>query len=133
MTYTKEQLNQCLNGVICMLNFDQRKHLAYNLNTKPEILDVLSRDEDSYVRFYVAGNFNTKPEILDVLSQDKNSYVRCCVAQNPNTKPEILDVLSRDKDSIVRCFVAENLNCPERAYKYIKGLELLKSLSEVST
>ena len=64
-----------------MLNFDQRKHLAYNLNTKPEILDVLSRDEYFSVRHWVA----------------------------------------------------EHPNCSERAYKYIMGLELLNSLSEVST
>ena len=55
------------------------------------------------------------------------------LASNPNTNPETLDTLSQDKDSVVRLWVAENPNCSERAYKYIKGLEILKSLSEVST
>jgi len=67
------------------------------------------------------------------LSQDKNSYVRFYVAYNPATKTETLDVLSQDEDSDVRYRVAEHPNCSERAYKYIKGLELLESLSEVST
>ena len=73
------------------------------------------------------------PETLDVLSQDEDYYVRYWVAVNRNTKPETLDVLSQDEDYRVRWDVAQNPNCSERAYKYIKGLELLKSLSEVST
>ena len=108
--------------------------LEFAVTTKdPDVLDELSWDEDWCVRWYVASNRNTKPETLDVLSRDENSYVRRYVAENPNTSPEILDTLSQDKDSIVRCFVADNPNCSERAYKYIKGLELLKSLSKVTT
>jgi len=41
--------------------------------------------------------------------------------------------LSQDKNWVVRYWVSLNPNCSERAYKYIKGLELLESLSEVST
>jgi len=47
--------------------------------------------------------------------------------------PNVLDELSQDEDSDVRRCVARNPNCSERAYKYIKGLEILESLSEVST
>ena len=93
----------------------------------------MSQDRDSYVRRCVAENPNTKPETLDVLSRDKNTYVRCYVAYSPNTKPETLDTLSQDEDAYVRHWVAEHPNCPERAYKYIKGLELIESLSKVST
>ena len=73
------------------------------------------------------------PNVLDELSQDEECWVRWNVASNLNTKPETLDVLSMDENTYVRCLVAENPNCSERAYKYIKGLEILESLSEVST
>ena len=99
----------------------------------PDILNKLSQDKDYGVRFYVAYNPATKTETLDVLSRDKDSDVRYWVAVNRNTKPETLDVLSRDKNPYIRYRVAANPNCSERAYKYIKGLELLKSLSKVST
>ena len=103
-------------------------------NTKdPDVLDELSKHEESWVRYWVAVNRNTKPETLDYLSRDEYYGVRGCVTLNHNTKTETLDVLSRDKSPYVRCLVAENPNCPERAYKYIKGLEILKSLSKVST
>ena len=98
-----------------------------------ETLDVLSKDKDYWVRCFVARNLNTKTETLDYLSQDKIYYVRCYVASNHNTKQETLDVLSQDKNWVVRYWVSLNPNCSERAYKYIKGLELLESLSEVST
>ena len=101
--------------------------------TNPVVLDKLSKNKNSYVRWCVANNPNTTPETLEYLSRDEYSYVRHCVAYNPNTTPETLDVLSRDEYAYVRRGVAKNPNCSERAYKYIKGLELLKSLSEVST
>jgi hypothetical protein len=42
------------------------------------------------------------PEILDELSRDEDSGVRWRVAENPNTSPETLDYLSKDKDWLVR-------------------------------
>ena len=102
-------------------------------STEANILDELSRDEYFYVRCGVALNLNTKPETLDTLSRDKDWRIRCYVAQNPNTKPETLDTLSRDEDFSVRYSVAQNPNCSERAYKYIMGLELIESLSKVTT
>ena len=107
--------------------------LQEEIKIPSEILDEFSRDENSKVRCRVARNSNTSPETLDYLSRDEYYGVRGCVTLNHNTKTETLDVLSRDKSPYVRCLVAENPNCPERAYKYIKGLEILKSLSKVST
>ena len=98
--------------------------------TDPKILDELSKDEDFYVRRCVARNSNTTSETLDYLSSDEDSDVRCYVARNPNTTSEILDYLSKDENSGVRYWVAQNHNCSMKAYKYIKGLELLSSFQE---
>ena len=98
-----------------------------------EIKTLVQNLKNPRVRYCIASYPNTKPETLDVLSKDEDFWVRCKVAQNPNTKPETLDYLSQDKFPYIRYCIAENPNCSERAYKYIKGLELLKSLSKVST
>ena len=98
-----------------------------------EIKTLVQNLKDFRVRYCIAPYPSTKTETLDTLSRDEYSYFRRCVAENRNTSPETLDYLSRDEDSYVRYCVAETPNCSERAYKYIKSLELLKSLSEVST
>jgi len=94
------------------LPLQERKDLARNPNTPPEILTILARDENLNVRWRVARNPNTPPEILTILAQDKDEYVRWNVAQNPNTPPEILTTLARDEVSSVRRGVAQNPNTP---------------------
>ena len=65
---------------------DEMKYkLAYNSNTSKEILTILSKDEENYVRWRVAFNPNTPKEALTILSKDKDSGVRWRVAMNPNT------------------------------------------------
>ena len=94
------------------LTIQERKDLARNPNTPPEILTILARDENLNVRWRVARNPNTPPEILTILAQDKDEYVRWNVAQNPNTPPEILTILARDENYSVLWEVASNPNTP---------------------
>jgi len=94
------------------LPLQERKDLAGNTNTSPEILTILARDEYWNVRWRVAQNPNTPPEILTILAQDEYYYVRWRVAYNPNTPPEILTILARDEDEDVRWRVAHNPNTP---------------------
>lgn len=68
--------------------------IAENTNTPIEILTILSKDKDWYVRYRVAKNTNTPKEGLTILSKDKDRYVRYCVAKNPNTPTEVLTKLN---------------------------------------
>ena len=51
----------------------------------------------------LVNNPNTPVEILTKLSKDKDSYIRYWVAENPNTPKEVLERLLHDEDWIVRC------------------------------
>jgi hypothetical protein len=97
---------------VTKLPLQEREDLAYNPNTPPEILTLLARDENYYVRCVVAQNPNTPPEILTILARDEVWSVRWRVALNPNTPPESLTILARDEDYDVRWGVADNPNTP---------------------
>jgi hypothetical protein len=67
------RLREKLNG---KLSLEDRKELARNSNTPPEILTILAQDEYFTVRYWVAANPNTPPEILTILARDKRFGVR---------------------------------------------------------
>ena len=75
-----------------------------------EILEILSKDENSGVRCVVTENQNTSSEILEILSKDKDVYVRYAVAKNQSISIEILKILSGDKDGGIRNTARENIN-----------------------
>ena len=52
-------------------------------------------------------NPNTPSQVLDILAKDEDMYVRCWVAMNPNTSSQVLDILAKDKDRVVRRGVAK--------------------------
>ena len=120
MNYTPEQITQAVLKALETLNtpdvtklpLQERKELAQNPNTPPEILTLLAQDKVSSVRWRVSDNSNTPPEILTLLAQDEDWNVRWKVANNSNTPPEILTLLARDEDWSVRCGVACNPNTP---------------------
>jgi len=62
-----------------------KQKLANALTTPPEMLDVLSNDDEWRVRYLVANNPNAQPETLETLSNDEEWLVRSNVADNPNT------------------------------------------------
>ncbi len=80
--------------------------------TDPEVLDELSKNKNSDVRYQVAKNPNTTSETLDYLSKDKDQMVRRWVARNPNTTPETLDYLSKDEVWVIRDGAKSNPNYP---------------------
>jgi len=102
--------------VLALLSKDEepevRAHVAQNPSTPLELLMALSKDEDKKIRTSVAQNPSTPLELLMVLSQDENGYVRVQLAASPNAPPEILMALSQDEEYIVREYVAENPNTP---------------------
>ena len=71
------------------LTYIIKRDLAYNPNTPKEILIILSKDEDWFVRCRVVQNPNTPKEILTRLSTDKDSSVRWRVACNRRTSKEM--------------------------------------------
>ncbi len=102
--------------------------------TDPEVLDELSKDEDFYVRWDVAENPNTTSETLDYLSKDEYWYIRCGVANNTNTTSETLKQMAKvETNSYVKYYIKKHPNCLEETWKYLSALELIESLSEVST
>ena len=72
--------------------------LAEN-SSMPAVLEKLSSDAYSDVRYYVAQNANTPVAVLEKLSSDADSGVRRGVAQNANTPVAVLEKLSSDADS----------------------------------
>ena len=44
-----------------------------------EILEIITRDEDKYVRRDVARHPNTPVAVLKLLARDEHDSVRCCV------------------------------------------------------
>jgi hypothetical protein len=131
MKYTPEQFTQAVLKALETLNtpdvtklpLQERKDLAYNPNTPPEILTILAQDKDGAVRYRVAYNTNTPPEILTLLAQDKDWIVRCGVAKNPNTPQEILTILARDKDGNV----ANNPNATREVIQTVRAYEFYNS------
>ncbi len=56
------------------------------------------------------------------------------IAQNPNTTSEILKEMAKvETDSYIKYNIKDNPNCSEETWRYLSALELIKSLSEVST
>ena len=78
------------------LDRDYLYELACSKSTSKEVLKILSKDEDSNVRYGVARNPNIPIEILKILSKDITDYVRHGVAGNPNTPIKIKKVLKND-------------------------------------
>ena len=142
MNYTPEQFTQAVLKALETLNtpdvtklsIQERKDLALNPNTPPEILTLLAQDKDWGVRCGVAENPNTPPKTLTILARDKVAYVRRYVAQNPNTPPESLEILVQDKDWNVRQSAQQNPNYnPVKELKVTaKQYEALKKLLAAS-
>ena len=55
---------------------DERRELAEDENTAPEILRELANDENIGIRACVAGNHGTPADFLCKLANDKEEFVR---------------------------------------------------------
>ena len=56
------------------------------------VLELLSKDADTYVRWGVARNPHTPVAVLELLSKDADTDVRWGVAQNPHTPVAVATV-----------------------------------------
>lgn len=91
------------------LSWDDIKRLAYDKRTSKKVLTILSKDEDSYIRYFVAINPNTSKEVLKILSKDEYWSVRWGAAVNPNTPISVLKILSTDEDEHVKNDAAKTI------------------------
>ena len=89
--------------------------VARNTSTPPKALNKLSLDENVELRMLVAKNTSTPPEALIRLSEDKNVYVRSQVALNTSAPPEVLNKLYQDDNMAIRQHIASNTSTPPKA------------------
>lgn len=74
-------------------------------------LAIISKYED--MKEWVVLNKKVPVEILEILSKDINSKVRFCVAQKRKLTEEILLRLANDNDESVRLAIARNPSVPK--------------------
>lgn len=87
-----------------------REGVAENINTPPEILEILSTDtktnsprEINHIPQYIAANINTPPHVLITLGASAQPSIRYRVSINPNTPTDIIkSMIIHDKAIKVR-------------------------------
>ena len=76
--------------------------LAENINTPIDtLLNLASKEQDTYIRKVLACSVNTPSGVLKYLSKDKDKSVRLSIAENPNTSLSILEELANDTNKKV--------------------------------
>lgn len=89
----------------------KRKRLIQKYFAKNEIplemLEKLSQDFDSKVRYKLALAENLPPKILNILARDALLEIRSLIAAKPNVTPVILSILANDGEQIVRYLTAQ--------------------------
>ena len=92
-----------------LLSLRNKKSLAINSNTPPEILLQIMSNPGT-ARQAVSRNPNAPHRALAELAKDDNNSTRNWVAENPGTPSHILMQLARDSDDCVRYNVLKNPN-----------------------
>ena len=77
---------------------------------KADITDLL--EEPEYLQEEFACDPDTRPRVLDELSRSKYTIVRIHVAANPSTPADILARMANDEDETVKIYVGTNPNTP---------------------
>jgi len=90
------------------------------VNPPIQVLEKMSNDESSAVRYYVARRPNCPISSLEKLANDEDSYVRSYVAKHSNCPVSSLEKLANDEDWYVRYCVEEHPNCPQYLKDFIK-------------
>lgn len=88
----------------------QSRHIALRHELAPEVLRVLARDQDPYLRAKVAEQRNTPPEVIASLARDESTIVRRGVAANPSTASEVLATLTEEPDAETLRLLARHPN-----------------------
>ena len=66
-----------------------------------KILETLSKNPDSDIRWWVATKRKLSPELIEILSTDEDESVRQRIAHNAKTSKSILTILAQDNSTIV--------------------------------
>lgn len=82
--------------------------LTNNINSPPEILEILATDENYLVRQNVANHPKATLDTLNKLKTDENINVREKVAANSNISLEIIKELAQDSMAAVRQAIVNN-------------------------
>ena len=57
-------------------------------------------------------------EIIELLAKDKDFWIRASVSKNSNIPKEILEILAKDKDYLVRAHLLHKIQiCQKRQFK----------------
>ena len=104
---------------ISLMAAEEAKAVAENEETPAEVLTLLAKDEDRWVRRAVAENEQAPAEALALLAKDQSWHVRREVGRRSDTPAEVLTLLAKDPDEEVRSAVAENSKTPAEALTLI--------------
>ena len=74
------------------------------------ILNILSNDNDSNIRFSIALKRKLSHELFEKLSMDNDESVRQCIASNKKTPIDILEKLALDVEDMVKEVAIERLD-----------------------
>jgi HEAT repeat protein len=88
---------------------DKERDMLASVTADVEVLDALSYDDMSNVRFAVAYNNMASEATLERLSHDDDGRTRFWVAKNPNVSSDVLRQLLKDPDKSVRWQAAQHL------------------------
>jgi len=89
---------------------DMRVWVALNKTIPLEILDILSGDSDSEVRFTVALKRKLSFNLFEKLAADSDESVRLCIVRNKKVPKVILELLSTDPEKMVSKEAQRKLN-----------------------
>jgi len=96
-------------------HFSIKWRILRNPNVTENLLEILSKDEESSIRHAVAMHSTTSPDTLKELSKEDD--LTSTVIRNPNVTTDLLEILSRDKRDFIRHEVAININTPANILK----------------
>lgn len=86
-----------------------KKWVAWNKTIPDKILNTLSEDNDSEVRWWIASRRRLSSDLLEKFSTDDSSSIRERIARNPFTPRHILERLSDDEEDHVASTARERL------------------------
>lgn len=109
---------------ITKYDFTMRKKVASRVETREDVLDILSYDPNHEIRVKVAENISTPKETLFRMTKDDNHLVRAAIISNKHLDKKLFNELVNDEDITVKLRIIE---CPfvndDILKKYMKDNE----------
>ena len=118
---------RCPEAVLRNIGSDPRagptacRRVAQNLNTPPEVLDLLADSFYSDVKVAVAVHASTPLQTLERLAEVNDVEVRAAVVRNPRLAVPVLAKLADDAEIVVRSWVAVHVSTPPEALQRLLG------------